>query len=163
MYHLILLSCLIAFVSAQAPYVCNPVTACATSDFNRKDESGCQYWCYLLGQDISMVESLDCPDFHLAYMKWKGNAAECDRAAYVSAHQQILPRTCTTELNDSFGDLATLDAANSQTISGTDVQIWCDRVKLIGAATGRISQAQFRTWWDQHYERVEDLECDRKH
>jgi len=162
MLHLLLLCCLTALASAQVNYVCNPVTACANSNFTRENELGCQYWCYMDAQDPNYVGRLECLNFHLAFMRWKGNALECDRQCYVSAHETILPRTCTSELTSAFNELSIRDSPTSQTVSGTDIELWCLHIKQVSGVSGAIFQNNFQSWWTQNYRDKEDPDCDKR-
>jgi len=164
MLTLILLVCgLAAYSSAQVQYVCNPSTACSESGFDKQDKTGCTYFCYLDSQDVAMVNSLECPDFHSAFNEWKGSETECDAECYVAAHNEIMKDTgiCETEVRAAFAILSRLTPGNTETIDGNDIQQWCDDVKTYGGVPpgGRIQPFHYQIWWSVYFPQIADDSC----
>jgi len=151
----VFLCCAVAYVAAQPPpYACSP-GYCETNGYVREDEMGCTYFCYL---DISNVGSTDCPEFHTRYGQWKGSEPLCDRNCYVTANKAVLPRACDTELEQAFERLSVLDGMPG-TISGQDIEQWCQDVKMFQTGQGRIFPPTWKQYWAYLYADISDPNC----
>jgi len=146
---IIILFCIIAYASAQQ-YGCSPANYCNNQGYDRPNQMGCTYFCFM---DQRGAGSLDCPDFHYVYILWKGSAFECDRNCFVRANREILPNACDVELNSAYDRIAGLDG-NMATISGNDIESWCQKVKAYQPGGGRITPVAWQQWWLVGYSEI---------
>jgi len=150
-----LLGCYLQTTAAQT-YQCSPSNCANFND--RSDVMGCKYFCYL---DVFPADGmLECQEFFNAYNSWRGNAPGCDRDCYVPIHRTIIPEATECELNSGYDVLSTLDGDPTD-ISATDVQMWCDQVKMFTQPPGSalIPADAWAAWWALLFAEIGNPDC----
>jgi len=71
----------------------------------------------------------------------------------VRANREILPNACDVELNSAYDRIAGLDG-NMATISGNDIESWCQKVKAYQPGGGRITPVAWQQWWLVGYSEI---------
>jgi len=150
-------SCIVLQTAAQS-YQCTPGFCSQATGYDRQDVIGCKYFCYI---DTDPRDGfVTCAELLAAYNGWKGPIATgCDQNCYVSAHQQIIPEACVSELDAAYVIYSGLDGDPTD-ISPADVQLGCDQIKQFQAPPNdNITPDSFAAWWGNVYGTIVDETC----